>query len=356
MAVDSEAAGNVATNAVAGVERPQPLGSPSDMPLILRVPDFLSWNEDTNILKVVRRKYLQMLDGAFNIWLSDPKFDDFRRHYELLAPAEQQRVLAAPKVAHGLLHQSSLEEDNLRRCVDEVLSLESCNSEEGRDEFGPAWQLSSGESYCRSVQTLAKLSAYTDGELGYVLERLDRSVRNIQAISWPASEMIAQVLRVVVGRKDLEDPRGFSSSSWPGWVGLIAVTNGHRRDLDEAWIADSLVHESIHSFLYMVEGFEPFYASIEASRGRLTESPWSGKMLYLHSYVHACFVWFGLLSFWNQARASELFTTPTAEFFRQRARSGFGADTLERLGTGINDISNPVRQAITAMQQIVIAS
>jgi hypothetical protein len=324
------------------------------MPWIMRVPGFLSWSEDTDVLSDVRGRYLRMLEEAFDIWRSNPKSDECQRRYELLEGTGRQRVLTAPKVAYGLLHRSSLEDDNLCRCVDEALSLES--GDEDRGEFRPGWQLSSGESDCQLMQMLAKLSAHTDGELGYVRRRLDRSAENIQAISWPASEMITQVLRVVAARKDLKDPRGFSSSSWSGWVGLIAVTNGHRRDLDEAWIADSLVHESIHSFLYMVESFEPFYASTEASRGWRTESPWSGKMLYLHSYVHACFVWFGLLSFWNQARDSELFTASTVKFFRQRARCGFGADTLERLGAGINDVSNPVRQAITDMRKRAIGT
>ena len=338
----------------------QPWGNSSHRARIMRVPGLLSWKGDSDVLRDVRGKYLRMLREAFEIWLSGADCADRRGRYESLGPGGQERVLTAPKVGYGLLHQSSVDPCDFRRSVDESLNRESGKRGPDREEPDRRWHVSSGDSFCGSLPMLAKLTAHTDGEpdgeLVYVHERLDRCVRKIQAISPPASALIQQVLRVVVARKNPDDPRGFSSSSWPGWIGLIAVTNGHRRDLDDAWIADSMVHECIHSFLYMVESFEPFYPSVEASQAWTAESPWSGKMLYLHSYVHACFVWFGLWNFWNQAGGCALFTAPTVEFFRQRSRSGFGPDTLERLGEGINFISNPVRQAITAMQQRVMRS
>jgi hypothetical protein len=135
---------------------------------------------------------------------------------------------------------------------------------------------------------------------------------------------------------------------------MMALTNIHRRDLDPAWLMDALVHESIHSLLYNVESLEPFYVSANSQVAFTAESPWTGKKLYLHSFVHACFVWFGLWSFWSVATDSGHCRTLPTDFFRDRSRRGFGVDLLARLGAGREEVSQHVLQAIARMEDKVV--
>jgi hypothetical protein len=57
-------------------------------------------------------------------------------------------------------------------------------------------------------------------------------------------------------------------------------------------------------------------------------SPWSGRTLHIHSFLHACFVWFGLSRFWEQAVADASLAQGEVDALRDQARLGFGRPAL----------------------------
>ena len=63
--------------------------------------------------------------------------------------------------------------------------------------------------------------------------------------------------------------------------------------------ADALVHEAIHAVVYRLELIEFLHLDDRASLAQQTTSPWSGRSLTLRSFVHACFVWYGLWHLWQ---------------------------------------------------------
>ena len=71
--------------------------------------------------------------------------------------------------------------------------------------------------------------------------------------------------------------------------------------IDYLDIAEALVHEAIHSLLYMQERCHPWVpAELYAPVPRVV-SPWRGRNLALRPFLQACFVWYGILQFWGKA-------------------------------------------------------
>jgi hypothetical protein len=66
------------------------------------------------------------------------------------------------------------------------------------------------------------------------------------------------------------------------------------------------MHEAIHHSLYMAELSSPMVLDSAACAEIRPLSPWTGNLLTVHSYLHACLVWFGLLRLWSRPGAEQL--------------------------------------------------
>jgi hypothetical protein len=87
-------------------------------------------------------------------------------------------------------------------------------------------------------------------------------------------------------------------------------------------IAGGLVHEATHQVLYVLEWAGPFIVEDPDMRAVAVKSGWTGRDLALHSFIHACFVWYSLSNFWGLARSHEAFDA--ADVKGQLARSLIG--------------------------------
>jgi HEXXH motif-containing protein len=182
-------------------------------------------------------------------------------------------------------------------------------------------------------------------------------LRAITAASPTTAALVSTAIKILEVRKDTADPGGFASSSWPRMAGRAALTNAHRPDLEDAWVTDALVHESIHALLNMVEPLYPLYRLRSAAFEFGANSPWSGRFLKMHSYVHACFVWFGLWCFWSLAVERATVPVEIGEPFRDRARQGLEqGNLLAALGEGKNFLTDEVIHAVHTIEHIVARS
>ena len=134
----------------------------------------------------------------------------------------------------------------------------------------------------------------------------------------PAAQIITGFTKVIVLRKD--QPAGHSSSSMTNFPGRMLLRNPEHANAGA--LASSMIHESIHHFLYTVEFSGLFVA---ADVGSPVRSPWSGRELALHSYLHACFVWYGLAQFWYKQLTINAFEPKITEGQLDKALSGFRA-------------------------------
>ena len=152
----------------------------------------------------------------------------------------------------------------------------------------------------------------------------------------PAATFVRRTMRRLVLRLDEGRP-GFASNSPQGLVGLAILSNGHLPMVDDIVVVEALVHETIHGFVGMSEAIglagrrpderwlndDRFYEGFSC-----TVSPWTGTSLDLPTYLHACFVWWGLLHLWGTLSGSGLFDERRTRSRLVRAARGFKDSAL----------------------------
>lgn len=134
---------------------------------------------------------------------------------------------------------------------------------------------------------------------------------------------------VVALRKAADLSAICSSNSFIRNARLAVIVNGHLPAVQTASIADAIVHEAIHSLLFM---YEETRAALVARDGEAISatvtSPWTRKELFLSAYVHACIIWYGLFWFWHEAKSRRSFSADYCDYFSSRAAKGFAQGAL----------------------------
>jgi hypothetical protein len=123
----------------------------------------------------------------------------------------------------------------------------------------------------------------------------------IRGASEHTADTISVVARVIVLRSDarLEE---FRAASSPVGIGRIVLRNPHLASASVFEVVDGLVHETIHCLIDLIELDAPLVAAGFA--GERATSPWTGRALDVRTYLHACFVWYGLWHFWSRVAGS----------------------------------------------------
>lgn len=167
-----------------------------------------------------------------------------------------------------------------------------------------------------------------------IVARIRDALQGIGAVSETALLMVNTFVRVIVLRCHTTDHFGSSSSrDYPGRVLLRCP-----EDASVERISSALIHEAIHQVLYVLE-YEGHFARNANREEPLVYSAWTGRKLPLHSYIHACFVWYGLARFWSRALSFGIYGVRRAERELERALSGFHAENpAERLSPFREDI------------------
>jgi HEXXH motif-containing protein len=147
------------------------------------------------------------------------------------------------------------------------------------------------------------------------------------------------------------------SSSMPEYLGRAVCWNADLPAADIGELAGQLVHEAIHGHAYRLELDAPFVVESDGALDRLrVTSPWSGRALPVHSYLHACFVWYGLASFWLAVVERQHAPPETAFPHLVRAARGFAVDLVDRLGGARVAVAPPVLETIAFMERSMRAA
>ena len=143
-------------------------------------------------------------------------------------------------------------------------------------------------------------------EFPQAVAKVSAALGFIERISKCASAMLDVCLRTVaVARAPKHSQMGVSGSH-PESPGLAGITNLHSGRWTDGQIMESLVHEGIHNLIAKLELASGMFTGIRCAPHDVdvhAVSPWSGRRIRLHTYLHACFVWFGLARFWELAAA-----------------------------------------------------
>jgi HEXXH motif-containing protein len=163
---------------------------------------------------------------------------------------------------------------------------------------------------------------YCSSEIDTIVHKLETAAAMLNEINPVTASFVRVFAKTVVPRKEALNPDFFTSSSCNAYIGRIVLINPHLAYVDESSLIDALVHESIHSLLWRVELLNPFIVDLSKVKGT-TRSPWTGSELHLYTFLQACFVWFGLWTFWSTPKAQELFPAALVAKYVARARKGF---------------------------------
>jgi HEXXH motif-containing protein len=189
-------------------------------------------------------------------------------------------------------------------------------------------------------------------------EQVAALVRTRDAIASTSSEahrFVVTFNRVLILQRDPGAPEGFASGSTGQYIGRSFISNPQLDFVDEAQLADAIVHEGIHGYLYMLELNVPWVLRPDLYETTpAVYSPWTGNHLAVRPFLQACFVWFGLANFF--ARAFTQRTLPRARAYARLriAATGFLKDELVSLVERYdNAISPEILSAIQSMQTTI---
>ncbi len=134
-------------------------------------------------------------------------------------------------------------------------------------------------------------------EIDIVLPKIEQALDILKSTSKVVYFIIVSNIKSIYIVSDKRDC--FNAISRGAEIGRVALHNAHRADVDVPLIMNSLLHEAIHSFLFSFEQSTPIINHAIYKDERLVPSPWTGCPLTVHTYLHACCVWWGLVNLWN---------------------------------------------------------
>lgn len=187
-----------------------------------------------------------------------------------------------------------------------------------------------------------------------VLDELSATLQAIRNTNPYIADFVHEFTKALVLRTDDERPESFASSSSGQFVGRTMLVNPTSSRVSRAMLADAMVHETIHSVLYMLERQSAWVIEDDLffdETIRIT-SPWTGASLRLRPFMQACFVWFGLMNFWSEPKSIECFDREDVEYLLGRSYAGFTKGLLgANLSSVRSGIDPQVIEAIDWMQE-----
>jgi hypothetical protein len=358
------------------------------------LPEILSWEPQSEVLAARYRRYVRLLCDYFGQTLHKAKQLDQSHADRLLELFRQSsmedvlRVITAPEVARLVLTQDNsriLESSSL---LSDWFLAESVRS--GRESapdrvlwtalgdmvlFPDGSQQLFGDSRGIPLDfgsiNLRKLDLdgeersgsnecfeyYDLAEITWLRRALDAATAAIGRTSASVDLVVRTFIKVILLARTPSDRDSFITGSNSGWPGRAMILNADATCVTNANLADGLVHEAIHGLLTL-ERLDKEWAHDwpRLSVGR-SRSPWTGRMLPVHAYLEACFVWYGLANFWLIAIDSHTFDHQQAMSSSRFALDGFRAGSLiESLPADLRRlVATDVLDTITEMQGRLLA-
>jgi len=342
--------------------------------LIETMPDVLTWRAGSDVMLRVYRGYVDLLSDRLGALLCDLRATDPRLCDgldEALRGASDlafSRVLTAPETSYRLIWQRGNAAER-GQFIFEALRAERAREGEparfnaetwtalGDIRFFPdglsfpqprlPWEmpLDFASPYADAVDLgngdpTAPRGTFTSAETERVLALLHEACDCIGRVSALILDFTVKFNKVLVLQKDLVEP-GFTSGSTGQFVGRSFLVNPHLAAVHPVLIAEGIVHEAIHSLLYMQERQKSWVKSDDLYHPKQAlVSPWSGSSLALRPFMQACFVWYGLLNFWCAALIAGVFD-------QQRVRARISVCLKGFLGRPLVGYLDPWREGIS---------
>jgi uncharacterized protein len=350
------------------------------------LPRTLMWATSGDEIKSAKAIHLSRLKGAFHAFMN--KLDteasaDARHLAELVSASSKEEIdclLLCPNISNPLIWGQRPDGEVLR----ELMAYLVLQGQAGRHAhlMGPYW-CPSGNKYVDRNGAVSQWPVLGD-QVGVDLDSPDAvaigSEMPLAAHNWrPMDEekreatlrsldeayacirdaqpsldtFMESCTRAVVLRQSGNGK--FASFSSCYFIGRIALVNP--QIVEPMLLAEALLHEAIHSYLYMLEP-DPYWGLVSASgsANAKVRSPWTGNELPLYAFLHASFVWYGLFFFWARLMQNNRGPNGNVPDYLAYAASGFTrgslVDVIDKRNRGM--VKEAVLAAMGFMQRNVI--
>jgi hypothetical protein len=190
------------------------------------------------------------------------------------------------------------------------------------------------------------------GALRGVVAKLDDTLRAVAEVSAAAHALVTNYVRVFVLWSDGRD--SLMEFSTERYVGRVVLSNVEAAGVDAVALASAAVHEATHSFVYTLEEWDPIVVDRELSARVQVASPWTGRMLGIHSFVQAACVWLGLWQFFARALEAGVFERGRVEEEMEKSRAGFFRPGLdEAMRASLPHVSPSARAVLEPLVEAV---
>lgn len=356
------------------------------------LPGFLTWEAGKDVIRTACETYIAFAYRRLREWSQSAGEGVFEAVVRL-PKSGQRRLMLAPRL-HNMLYTRSEPDAQDVECLKQFIRMEQylCDQNAGptcgpwtalgdfyRPERAGATARTAGgwdanrhyqapvlrgivlDAYSppsveRYPEYYGEVGRHTAEEMAAIEQRLGESLAQIQSMSGTAGAAVGAAVQVISLVRVPAVATGTHSFSNRSIIGLMGLVNLHAEQWTTQRISNAVIHESIHSLIYKLQLNldNSLYLDESAAERLAAVSPWSGRTLFLHSIVHACFVWFGLWSFW---RLSPVDSAEVAGL-REKARRGFTAGPLlSSLSREAYDCIHPdARLAIEEMFERVTSS
>ena len=339
--------------------------------VLAKLPEVLSWSDsskdyysnlDVFARSVAVRRFKSLLEyvAHFDAHLSSSMRSSFHR----LSSSNQLRFLTAPETYYNITSVRRKPADSLISLCNalngELAQQGACPAKEGyATALGDIYFKAQGSLRAHPVSLIATVRAplmanevpidfaspnarsaqetnekvvyglYTTREELGVCKALNEAMNAVARTNIYVSELITTNVKVIV---PLRVDAGSGSTSQPHYPGRVLLRGVERCTV--ASLASALIHEAMHQVLYKIEFGGAFvFPDPEVWAARAT-SLWTGRDLPLHSFIHACFIWYGLSQFWALPGARSIFGLEAVEQELGRATRGFRrGNPLDTLGS-----------------------
>jgi hypothetical protein len=292
----------------------------------------LKWSKDSSIAGPWKAEYLEVLDQRLARLCSiDDAGAELAKAFGLLSARQKAEILSYPFIADRLRRtEAAFRHQTVQALADALVetlsgklllptSLRLCLPTTGSDlivDFDTPLQIAKRGEGDPGLKPVAQLHR------DLIRAKLHEATEILIHHAVAALHFTGSFIYLICIREEVEDRASFSSTSFGCYPGLAMLTNCHIPSVGAYKLADALVHEAIHSALYFFEATKHPLLTCQPPAHLRLQSPWTGRQLSLDSYVHACFVWFGLAHLWKQMMSSTDELGEAATFLR-KALSGF---------------------------------
>ena len=353
-----------------------------------RMPAFLTWTRDHVVAETVVESYVAVLSErlagliAFLQRRAAPERAQLRVELEGSSDRALFAVLAAPLTSHLMLRMDEDTAINVARHLIASLRLErrrdgdaaavdatgwsACGDTEWRAGGAQhAWPeiagltVDYGSPHARTIDLTGELTMLATSRdappLDWVIRvagGLRAAVAGIGAVSSGTRAFVTTFNRVVIVQPNPDGGKRFSSGSTRRFIGRSTL--GNPDTVSPAEIASALIHEGIHSLLYM-QSISDEWVSAGIDPALRVTSPWTHVALEIEPFLQACFVWYGLLHFWSLASATGVFSDEDVNTWIERCAAGFLSGSLVDVARTAGDAITPrVLTTIDALQQRIV--